>query len=89
MHIKPGAGATNLLNNKPPPPKRNAHQVIRRRPDYRDRRNEYVEPEEIYIVATAHTSAASADAARRVIEEVRLMSQVLVGYVARCMGVGR
>ncbi len=45
--------------------------MIRRRPDYQDRRGaEYVEPEEIYIVATAHTSAASAEAAARVIEEV-------------------
>jgi pheromone shutdown protein TraB len=45
--------------------------VIRRRADYQDRRGkEYVEPVEIYIVATAHTSTASAEAATRVIEEV-------------------
>ena len=52
--------------------------MIRRRPDYRDRRgDEYVEPEEIYLVATAHTSAASAEAAARVIEAVKPHSVVL------------
>lgn len=67
-------------------------QVIRRRPDYRDRRgSEYVEPEEIYVVATAHTSAASAEAARRVIEEVGallLSSGLLDGVVAGCASGG-
>lgn len=53
-------------------------QVIRRRPDYQDRRGgDYVEPEEIYLVATAHTSAASAEAAARVIEAVQPHSVVL------------
>ena len=46
-------------------------QVVRRRPDYIDRKgDEYVEPEEIYLVATAHTSARSAEAVARVIREV-------------------
>ena len=59
-------------------PFRTPRKVIRRRPDYKDRRGEeYMEPQEIYLVATAHTSAASAEAAARVIEAVRPHSVVL------------
>lgn len=52
--------------------------IVTRRPDYRDRRgDEYVEPEEIYIIGTAHTSKESAEAVSRVIREVKPCNVVL------------
>ncbi|TFJ80427.1 hypothetical protein NSK_008168 [Nannochloropsis salina CCMP1776] len=52
--------------------------VITRRPDYKDRRGDaYHEPEEIYLIGTAHTSQDSAAAVARVIREVHPCNVVL------------
>eukprot|EP00624_Nannochloropsis_granulata_P004660 evm.model.NODE_33424_length_10147_cov_30.896521.2 len=52
--------------------------IITRRPDYKDRRGDlYHEPEEIYLIGTAHTSSESAAAVARVIREVQPCNVVL------------